>query len=51
MNQLQRDDWDRHWGEYNEGASGNPAQEYRREVIFNLLGIQGSGAGVRLLDI
>jgi SAM-dependent methyltransferase len=48
---LQRDDWDRHWEEYNEGASDNPAQEYRREVIFYLLGLQGSGAGVRLLDI
>lgn len=51
MKELQRDDWDRHWEEYNEGASDNPAQEYRREVIFNLLGLQGSGAGIRLLDI
>ena len=49
MNDLQRDDWDHHWDEYSEDASRNPAQEYRREVIFKLLALQRSG--VRLLDI
>jgi trans-aconitate methyltransferase len=46
-----RDDWEGHWRDYNEAASNNPAQEYRRQVIFELLGLRGSGAGVRLLDI
>jgi len=51
VNDLQRDDWNHHWDEYSADASRNPAQEYRREVILKLLGLRGSGAGVRLLDI
>ena len=46
-----RDDWDRHWDDYSQCAQDNPALEYRRRVIFNLLGLQGTGAGVRLLDV
>src|SRR5206468_3347342 len=46
-----RDDWDRHWDEYNQTAEQNPAQNYRRELIFSLLGVRGSGEGVRLIDI
>lgn len=46
-----RDDWDRHWEEYTEAAEENPAQNYRRELVFSLLGMRDSGAGVRLLDI
>jgi SAM-dependent methyltransferase len=46
-----RDDWDRHWEEYNQTAEENPAQSYRRELIFSLLGLHGAGEGVRLLDI
>jgi SAM-dependent methyltransferase len=46
-----RDDWDRHWDEYTQVAEQNPAQNYRRELIFSLLGLRGSGEGVRLLDI
>jgi SAM-dependent methyltransferase len=45
------DDWDRHWDEYTHAAEQNPAQNYRRELIFSLLGLHGSGEGVRLLDI
>ena len=40
-----RDDWDSHWKEYSEGASFNPAQEYRRRLIVKLLGLSGSGSG------
>jgi ubiquinone/menaquinone biosynthesis C-methylase UbiE len=46
-----RDDWDSHWEDYSEGASFNPAQEYRRRLIVKLLGLRGSGSGVRLLDV
>ncbi len=46
-----RDDWDRHWDEYSRAAQQNPAQEYRRKVIFSLLGLRDSGAGVRMLDV
>src|SRR5215471_17784830 len=46
-----RDDWERHWTDYSETATHNPAQNYRREWILTLLGIQGSGSGVRIVDI
>src|SRR5260370_14974858 len=45
------DDWDRHWGDYGQPAQDNPAQEYRRRVIFLLLDLEGAGEGIRLLDI
>jgi SAM-dependent methyltransferase len=46
-----RDNWDRHWDEYSQAAQENPAQEYRRRVMFSLLRLANSGTGVRLLDI
>jgi ubiquinone/menaquinone biosynthesis C-methylase UbiE len=46
-----RDNWDRHWDEYSQAAKENPAQEYRRRVMFSLLSLANSGTGVRLLDI
>jgi SAM-dependent methyltransferase len=46
-----RDDWDRHWQEFNETAEQNPAQNYRRELILALLGISGSGQGAHILDL
>lgn len=46
-----RDDWDRHWDDYSRCAQDNPALEYRRKIIFSLLRLRGSGAGVRLLDV
>lgn len=44
-----RDDWDRHWTEYAESATQNPAQAMRRRVIRSLLRVPASGA--RILDI
>ena len=32
-----RDDWDRHWHEYADSAADNPAQEFRRRLILQLL--------------
>ena len=46
-----RDDWNQHWQEYSETAEQNPAQAYRRELIFSLLGVSGSGSGARVIDI
>jgi len=51
MNASGRDDWDRHWEDYSQPAQDNPAQEYRRRVIFSLLDLEGSGEGIRLLDV
>ena len=45
---AQRDDWDRHWDDYAEAAEQNPAQRYRRKLIFGLL---GAGSDARVLDI
>jgi SAM-dependent methyltransferase len=46
-----RDDWNRHWDEYSRTAEDNPAQNYRRALIFSLLGLRGAGEEARLLDI
>ena len=46
-----RDDWNRHWDEYGLAAQANPAQEYRRRVIFSHLALPYLGAGVRILDV
>ncbi|MGH9343976.1 MAG: class I SAM-dependent methyltransferase [Terriglobia bacterium] len=48
---FKADDWDHHWSEYSQTAERNPAQNYRREVIFSLLGPHHAGEGMRLLDI
>jgi 2-polyprenyl-3-methyl-5-hydroxy-6-metoxy-1,4-benzoquinol methylase len=45
----QRDDWERHWLDYAEAAEHNPAQQYRRRIVFNLLAL-GPGPA-RVLDI
>jgi len=46
---AQRDDWDRHWDDYAEAAEQNPAQRYRRRIVFELLGLTDRPA--RVLDI
>jgi trans-aconitate methyltransferase len=46
-----QDDWNRHWQDYSETARQNPAQNYRRELILSLLGIEGAGEGMRIMDI
>jgi len=45
-----RDDWNQHWNEFAESARANPAQEFRRELVFSLLRLDTAGP-VRLLDI
>ncbi|MCU1655733.1 MAG: Methyltransferase type 12 [Pseudonocardiales bacterium] len=44
-----RDDWDDHWDKYGEAAVGNPANDYRRDLVLKLLGSPRPGA--ILLDI
>src|SRR5688572_1334438 len=51
MEGVGRDDWNRHWHDYGQVAALNPAQVYRLELTMSLLGIEGSGEGVRLLDV
>jgi 2-polyprenyl-3-methyl-5-hydroxy-6-metoxy-1,4-benzoquinol methylase len=43
------DDWDAHWDSFTTANKRNPAQEYRRRIVTQLL--ERRGAPVRLLDI
>ncbi len=43
------DDWDAHWDDYASSAEENPAQRFRRRVVFDLL--ERDGPPMRLLDI
>ena len=49
--EIGRDDWDRHWDDYSDAASENPAQAYRSQVCIDLLGLRKAGGEVRLLDV
>jgi SAM-dependent methyltransferase len=44
-----RDDWDDHWTRFQVSARNNPAQAYRRKLIFELL--EQCGPPSRLLDV
>ena len=46
---LEHDDWDDHWTRFQSSARSNPAQAYRRRLIFTLL--QRYGPPTRLLDV
>src|SRR4029077_9006966 len=45
------DDWNEHWNDYAAAAALNPAQAYRRKLIFDLLSLRHAKAPVRLLDL
>jgi cyclopropane fatty-acyl-phospholipid synthase-like methyltransferase len=45
-----QDNWESHWQEYADSAAANPAQRYRRKLIFDLLALQNE-RHVHLLDI
>jgi SAM-dependent methyltransferase len=45
------DDWDSHWTSYAESAALNPAQTYRRKLVFELLGLGAAPRPVRLLEL
>ena len=50
-NRASRDDWERHWHEHAASNALNPAQAYRRWLIFGALGLERAAAPVRLLEI
>jgi len=45
------DDWDRHWSEHATSNALNPAQAYRRMLIFSALGLDRAAAPARVLEI
>ena len=48
----QRDDWERHWEQYAQAASANPAQQMRHRIIARLLQTAASspGGALRVCD-
>jgi len=44
------DDWNQHWDAYAETAGHNPAQAYRRKLIFERLRLEAS-SGARVLEL
>jgi SAM-dependent methyltransferase len=45
------DDWNRHWSEYAATAALNPAQAYRRMLIFRSLELERAKGAVRMLEV
>jgi SAM-dependent methyltransferase len=45
-----RDRWDAHWSHYAQAAQANPAQQFRRSLVFSWLDLQTSHPA-RVLDI
>jgi 2-polyprenyl-3-methyl-5-hydroxy-6-metoxy-1,4-benzoquinol methylase len=45
------DDWERHWAAYAEPAALNPAQAYRRKLVFELLALDKATGPVRLIEL
>jgi SAM-dependent methyltransferase len=46
-----RDQWNEHWNDFAASAALNPAQAYRRRLVFDLLDLAGAPSPVRLLDL
>jgi SAM-dependent methyltransferase len=45
------DDWETHWKSYSATNSANPAQAYRRMLIFDALALPAARPPVRLLEL
>jgi SAM-dependent methyltransferase len=45
------DDWDSHWSYYGISNALNPAQAYRRRLIFDALALSAAAEPVRVLEI
>ncbi|HEY2902887.1 MAG TPA: class I SAM-dependent methyltransferase [Polyangia bacterium] len=45
------DNWDAHWSSLADSNSLNPAQSYRRALIFKALGLVAASGPVRLLEL
>ena len=50
-NFLSKDNWNDHWKTKAESATANPAQDYRRKIIFKSLKLDQVKGPVRVLDI
>ena len=49
---MNTDDWNQHWGAYATSNALNPAQAYRRRLIFQALALpRGPSAQTRLLEL
>jgi SAM-dependent methyltransferase len=48
---VRPDDWDRHWAAYAQANRQNPAQAYRRRLVFDLLRTGTATKEQRILDI
>lgn len=48
---MTSDDWNRHWRDFAESAASNPAQAYRRFLIFRALDLENAEKPVRLLEL
>jgi SAM-dependent methyltransferase len=51
MSPTSTDDWESHWTSYAESNSANPAQTYRRMLIWDALALGAGSEPVRLLEI
>src|SRR5450755_1274945 len=47
---VSSDDWDRHWGAHAASNALNPAQAYRRSLIFEALGLSQAARPLRLIE-
>lgn len=45
------DDWNKHWIDYATATALNPAQAYRRKLVFERLALRNAPAPVRVLDL
>ncbi len=46
-----QDDWNQHWLDYAAATALNPAQAYRRKLVFERLALRDARSPVRLLDV
>ncbi|HET6151054.1 MAG TPA: class I SAM-dependent methyltransferase [Polyangia bacterium] len=45
------DNWEAHWSSYADSAAANPAQAYRRRLIFDALALSGAPRPARVLEL
>jgi SAM-dependent methyltransferase len=45
------DDWNQHWSTYTEAAELNPAQAYRRQIIFERLQLAAAAEPIHVLEL
>lgn len=45
------DDWDQHWRDYDSANAGNPANVWRRRLIFSILARESGDRPMRFADI